>query len=102
MGRKAGISEAKVNALTDFETSPDFSDREKLVLRYAEMLTVTPVHVPDEFFDQLRQKFSDPQLVDLTSSIAWENYRARFNHAFGIESANFCELPAKPIPLRQR
>ena len=83
-----------MNALTDFESSGEFSDREKLAIRYAEMLTVTPVEVPDDFFGQLRREFTEVQLVDLTSAIAWENYRARFNHAFGIESANFCKLPA--------
>ena len=55
-----------MSALADFETSPEFTDREKLVLRYAEKLTVTPVEVSDEFFDQLRREFSDQQLVDLT------------------------------------
>ena len=38
-------------------------------------------------------------MVELTSAIAWENYRARFNHALGIEAENFfqgalCLLPA--------
>ncbi len=48
----------------------------------------------------LRQHFFDPQqMVELTSAIAWENYRARFDHAFGIEAEGFsegavCALPA--------
>ncbi len=62
-------------------------------------MTHTPVDVPDSLFDQLKARFNPAQLVELTAAIAWENYRARFNHAFGIESANFsegavCALPA--------
>ena len=62
-------------------------------------MTRTPVEVPDALFDQLKARFNPAQLVELTAAIAWENYRARFNHAFGIESANFsegavCALPA--------
>lgn len=88
-------------ALVDFETSAEFSDLEKLVLRYAVALTATPVEVADDLFDALRAHFDARQLVQLTSGIAWENYRARFNHAFGCEAEGysegaFCPLPAHP------
>ena len=68
-----------------------FSEMERLVLRYAVRMTETPVEVDDETFDQLRKHFNDRQLVELTSCIAWENYRARFDHAFGIESEGFSQ-----------
>jgi hypothetical protein len=28
-------------------------------------------------------------MVELTSAIAWDNYRTRFDHAFGIEAVGF-------------
>jgi 4-carboxymuconolactone decarboxylase len=85
--------------LPRFETSPAYSDLERLVLRYAAAMTETPVEVPDELFEALRRHFDVRQLVELTSAIAWENYRARFDHAFGIESGGFskgacCAVPA--------
>jgi alkylhydroperoxidase family enzyme len=72
---------------------------ERLVLEYADRMTQTPVEVSDAFFSGLRARFTDAQLVELTSAIAWENYRARYDHAFGIEGENFsegavCALPA--------
>jgi alkylhydroperoxidase family enzyme len=62
-------------------------------------MTRTPVEVPEALFALLRENFNEAQLVELTSAIAWENYRARFDHAFGIEAENFsegtfCALPA--------
>ena len=93
MGRKSGLSESKLAAVADFEHSAGFSEREKLALEYAVLLTRTPVEVPEDFFTDLRSQFTDPQLVELTAAIAWENYRARFNHAFGMESEGFCRLP---------
>ena len=33
----------------------------------------------------MRAEFSEKQVVELTQLIAWENARARFNRAFGIE-----------------
>ena len=52
-------------------------------------MTETPVNVSDELFADLRGHFNERQLVELTSSIAWENYRARYDHAFGVESEGF-------------
>lgn len=62
-------------------------------------MTSTPVEVPDALFDQLKARFNPAQLVELTAAIAWENYRARFNHAFGIESANFGEGAVCALPV---
>jgi alkylhydroperoxidase family enzyme len=85
-------------ALPDFEDASEFSGTEKLVLHYAVAMTRTPLEISDDLFQALRQIFDERQLVELTSAIAWENYRARFNHAFGIESEGFykgalCLLP---------
>ena len=77
-----------------------FTELEKLVLEYADGITETPVEVPDALFAKLREKFTDAQLVELTATVAWENYRARFDHAFGVEAEGFtkgsyCALPAR-------
>ena len=61
------------------------------MLRYAAQMTQTPVDVRDGTFHRLQEHFNDRQLVELTSCIAWENYRARFDHAFGIESEGFSD-----------
>lgn len=98
MGRKLGLTEAKLRALSDFENSAELSDLEKLAIRYAVHLTVTPVEIPDELFAELRKHLSDPQLVELTAAIAWENFRARFNHAFGIGAEGFSKNAWCPLP----
>jgi len=74
-----------------------------LVIEYAVCVTTTPVEVPDTLFAALHQHLNEAQLVELTAAIAWENYRARFNHAFGIEAQGFsegafCPLPERPPP----
>jgi len=30
-------------------------------------------------------------MIELTATIAWENYRARFDHALGIEAQGFSD-----------
>jgi 4-carboxymuconolactone decarboxylase len=46
----------------------------------------------------LQKHFDSKQLVELTSAIAWENYRARFNHALGIGSEGFSKNHYCPLP----
>jgi alkylhydroperoxidase family enzyme len=79
----------------------NFSALERLVLEYADAMTRTPVEVSDALFARLRERFSEPELVELTSAIAWENYRARFDHAFGIEEENFTEGAVCALPVRE-
>ena len=70
------------------------------MLEYADAMTQTPVEVAGVLFAKLGEKFSDAQLVELTATLAWENYRARLDHAFGVEAEGFsegsyCALPVK-------
>ena len=98
MGRRQGLTEQKLRDLNEYESSAAFSELEKLVLRYTEAMTQTPVEVPEELFAALQRHFDAKQLVELTSAIAWENYRARYDHAFGIEPAGFSEGAFCPVP----
>ena len=86
-----GVSEEDMRDLPRYRESERFSELEKLVLDYAGAVTRTPVEVSDELFDQLRQHLDEAQLVELTTLIALENFRARFNWAFGIEGQGYAE-----------
>jgi len=100
VGRETGISSEQIANLHDYRSNPNFSETERLVLEYADRMTSAPVEVSDVLFARLREKFNEAQLVELTSSIAWENYRARFDHAFGIEAENFSEGTYCALPVR--
>lgn len=86
-----GIGEDDLRALLTFEDSLRFTDGEKRVLAYAVAMTDAPMVVEKELVDALRRDLGVPALVELTSSIAWENYRARFNHAMGAKEEGFSE-----------
>jgi alkylhydroperoxidase family enzyme len=100
VGRAAGITEEQLRDLPRYRESSAFTAIERTVLDYATAMTTTPVVVPDALFAELRRHFDDEQMVELTAGIAWENYRARFDHAFGIEAQGFskgafCVLPER-------
>ena len=101
ISRQWGLTDAEILALPGYQASPLFSDLDKLVLDYAVGMSRTPVDVPDEVFDRLRQHLDDDQLLELTHHIALENMRGRFNLALGIGPAGFsdgmvCATPAHP------
>ena len=62
--------------------------------------TRTPADVPEALFRSLEQHLSRPQIVELVTAIALENFRARFNRPFDVQSENvsagaFCPLPER-------
>jgi alkylhydroperoxidase family enzyme len=102
VGRAAGVTEAKLADLARYRESDAFTDDERLVIEYAEAMTATPVAVPDELFARLRARFDPAELVELTASIAWENFRARFNHALEVEAQGFSAGAFCPLPDRAK
>jgi alkylhydroperoxidase family enzyme len=100
VSRTEGISEQQLTDLSAFEESPAFSELEKRVLRYVVALTRTPTEVSQDLFNSLREHFSPQQMVELTTAIAWENFRARFNRGFGIESEGFSDGAVCAVALQ--
>lgn len=99
ISRRWGLTDEEILALPSYQTSPLFSELDKLVLDYAVGMTRTPARVPEELSGRLRQHLDDGQIVELTHHIALENMRGRFNLALGIGPAGFsngmvCAAPA--------
>lgn len=88
--------------LDRFEDHAAFSERERLVLRLTHLMAETPVEISDEFFARLKKHFSDQQLEELASAIALENYLARSNRVFRIESDGFSAGHLCPLPVRHK
>ena len=87
MGRKAGLSDDKLLAvLSDNRTL--FNETERLVIELADAMTDTPGNISDDLYARLRKQFSEEQLMQLGAQIAFENYRARWNRIFDVESDN--------------
>jgi 4-carboxymuconolactone decarboxylase len=91
ISEEAGVGEDDLRELPTYRSSERFTELEKAVLDYATGMSRSPVEVPDELFERLRAELDEPQLVELTNIIALENYRSRFNWAFGIEGQGFSE-----------
>jgi alkylhydroperoxidase family enzyme len=73
-----GWDDEQMNAAAVGYDSVAFSDAERLLLRYADDLSRTPMDIDIAVVRQLRQHFSEDQLLEIAASICQENFKARF------------------------
>jgi AhpD family alkylhydroperoxidase len=100
IGRREGVTEEQLRDFHNYRESDAFSALDKLVMEYAEEMSKTNVEIPDDMFARLREHFDDAQIVELTTAIAIENFRARLNNALEIAPAGFSEGAYCPLPDR--
>ena len=85
----------KLSELLNWRDSKLFSEPERVALEYAEAITYTDRQVDDALFAKVKQHFTEPQIVELTAAIAFENFRSKFNPPLGIEAQGFCMVPKR-------
>ncbi len=66
-----------------------FSERERLAIEYAKLVSQTPLHFPHSFIEELKRHFNEREIVVLASTAAQVNYWARLIQALGIPPAGF-------------
>lgn len=95
---KSGITEEEMQALTggaETDRIKSFSAKEILAVKYAELISRTPVDVTAEFMEKVKSEFTEREIVILSSTAAQVNYWARLLIALGVPPAGFsdrCEL----------
>ena len=63
-----------------------FPPAEVALLRMADAVSDTPSKVSDELYAELRQHFTEDELIELAAAAAQENFRARYNRVFDVGS----------------
>jgi alkylhydroperoxidase family enzyme len=89
VGVKAGIADAKLHALDAYEDSPDFSEREKAALAFAEQITRDELDVSEACFERLRAHFSEAETVELTFIVGYQTFASKFAKAFSVAPQGF-------------
>lgn len=68
--RQAGETEQRLYALTVWQESPFYTDRERAALRWTEALTkISENDVSDELYESVRKHFAEVDLTALTMAI---------------------------------
>jgi uncharacterized peroxidase-related enzyme len=76
---RAGVSEEKIQAAFEFESSDLFSDAERAALRVALHAGMHPNAVEPEHMKALQQFYSDKQCVEIVAVISLFGYLNRWN-----------------------
>ncbi len=84
----AGLKTAQLQALQDdaWFDSKLWSEEEWLVVRFAQALAEVPQRVDDKLFAELKTRFSERQIVDLTMRLALCAAWNKFNDALGLDT----------------
>ena len=91
-----GISEAKLAGVWTYASSPHYSVRERLAMDFALAASSQPNAVTDEQFAELRQHWSDGEIVEILGVVAMFAFLNRWNDTMATP------LEASPIAVAQQ
>ena len=79
------MSDEKLRAVVNNDLTV-FNELERLVIELADAMVASPANISGDLYARLQNKFSEEQLLQLSGQIAFENYRARLNRVFNVET----------------
>lgn len=91
-----GTSEEKLNDLWSYDTSPHFTERERTALRVAQGAGMSPSQVTDEQFEDLKEYFTDDEIVEIVGIISLFGFLNRWNSTFATD------LESSPMSLSKK
>lgn len=81
--RADGESEQRLYALSAWRETPFFTDRERAALAWAEAVTlINETHAPDELYNEVCQRFTEEEIVNLTMAVITSSSWNRIAVAF--------------------
>ena len=90
-----GASKERLENIWNFEESDCFSDQEKVALKFTREASKVPVATTKELEEELKQHWSENDIIEIMSVIALFGYLNRWNDVMGtsleedaVESAN--------------
>lgn len=102
LAHSSGVTEQQIADLPRYRTSPAYDELEKLVIAYAEAMTLTPAIGLADVREQLLVRLGKAQVAELAVAIAWENQRARLNQALGVRPTGMAEGMTCALPEAAR
>lgn len=83
--RSAGLSEEKIAAIPSWQTAECFDQTERLLLAYADCLAGQHGRVPERLFTQLREVFTDTEILEFTYTTTMYVMHAIMSRALRLE-----------------
>ncbi|MEM8985392.1 MAG: carboxymuconolactone decarboxylase family protein [Pseudomonadota bacterium] len=82
---KAGVSKEKIEAVWNYQESPEFNDAERAAIHVAMRAGMTPNAVTDEDFEVLKIHYNEKEIVEIVAVIAMFGFLNRWNSTLATE-----------------
>ena len=86
-----GVSDDKLMAVWNYETSPLYSEKERAALAFALAAASQPNAVTDEVFERVRAHWSESEIVEILGVVAMFGFLNRWNDSMAT--------PLEAVPL---
>lgn len=93
---RLGIDAKKLDAVWEFRTSNLFDAKERVALEFAIAAASQPNDVTDELFEQMKQHWTDGQIVEIAGVVAMFGFMNRWNDTMATP------LEAEPIEVGEK
>ncbi|TVS13810.1 MAG: carboxymuconolactone decarboxylase family protein [Wenzhouxiangella sp.] len=81
----SGVGDEKLAAVWEYQTSPLYSDAERVALDFALAAGATPNAVDDELMHRLRAHWSETQVVELLAAVCLYGFLNRWNDSLATD-----------------
>jgi alkylhydroperoxidase family enzyme len=85
------MTEADYAHVEQWQSYPEYSERERLAIEYAEKFALAHDALDDAFFERMRALFTDAEVLDLTVCVGGWLALGRTLHVLGLDDA--CRIP---------
>jgi alkylhydroperoxidase family enzyme len=94
VGVKAGVPEAKLDALGEYATSAWFAARARAALAYAEAIVRDEREMPEAIEAGVREHFSAAERLELTFVVGYQVFASKFAKAYRLDPQGFSRRPS--------
>jgi alkylhydroperoxidase family enzyme len=86
------VEDSFPDAVTSWRTTDDLDDRARLAAEYAERYAIDHHNLDDDFWNRMKEHYSDAEIVELSMCLgSWLSF-GRLNRVLGLDTA--CVLPS--------
>lgn len=80
-----GVSRKKLEAIWEYQSSPLYTDAERVALDFALAAGVVPNGVDEELFGRMREHWSEDQIVEILGAVCLYGFLNRWNDSMGTD-----------------
>ena len=92
VGVTKGVPPEKLADVLTYRESPHYSDRERAALQFCERITRDDLEVSEECLAQVREHFTEAEIVELTFIIGFQTFASKFAKAWRLAPQGYSSL----------